>query len=416
MNVKNRIRRSANGLVALTVLFIMLAFGLLTFRDGAVDFRALICGGALSFLLVFAYGMMILAFRNFDRLLYVVVALLIAIGIIMQYRLEPDDAIKQLLMLLAGFIMCFIVQWAIRYHDKLRRWIAPLMIVSAGLLLALLFIGRENGGAKNWISFGGISFQPSEFVKLTLILVLAHVFDRATTIRTMLPALLFAAVCTVLLVAQKDLGAAMLFALTTLVVFFASTGKKGWTLLGTGVGLGGALMSYYLFDHVKYRVQVWRNPWALYEGSGYQIAQGLMAMASGGLFGLGLGLGSPKVIPAYHTDYIFAVICEEFGVLTGICLIALYIVFIIRGLIIALRAPNRFLTIVALGCTVMITLQSFIIIGGVIKLIPLTGITLPFVSYGGSSIVSCTVMFGILQGIAALSDGRTVQEGGRNEH
>lgn len=404
MNAKKKIRRSANGLMTLVIIFILLAFGLLAFREDAMDIKALICGGALSFILILSYVIMAFTKPRFDRLLFVVVALLLAIGVIMQYRLEPGDAIKQLIMLSAGIIVGFIVQAVIRHHEKFRSWITPVMVLSAMLLLALLFLGKEHGGAKNWINIAGFSLQPSEFVKITLVLVLAHYFDKAVKLKDMIPALCFAVVCTALLVVQKDLGAAMLFALTTLVVFFAATGKRMLTLLGAGVGAAGAVASYYLFDHVKYRVAVWQNPWALYEGSGYQIAQGLMAMASGGLFGLGLGLGSPKVIPAYHTDYIFAVICEEFGVLTGICVIALYIVFIIRGLIIAIKAPSRFLTILALGCTVMITLQSFIIIGGVIKLIPLTGITLPFVSHGGSSIISCMIMFGILQGIASISD------------
>lgn len=253
--------------------------------------------------------------------------------------------------------------------------------------------------------------QPSEFVKIVLVLALAHVFDRATKLTQMIPALVFAVVCTLILVMEKDLGAALLFALTTLTVFFAATGRKLLTLLGFGAGALGAYASYHLFDHVKYRVAVFRDPWALYDGSGYQIAQGLMAMASGGLFGMGLGLGSPKSIPAYHTDYIFAVICEEFGVIMGICVIALYMVFIIRGLIIALNAPCRFLTIVAMGCTAIIAFQSFIIIGGVIKLIPLTGITLPYVSHGGSSAMSCMMMFGILQGIASLSHENADPEG-----
>jgi cell division protein FtsW (lipid II flippase) len=205
------------------------------------------------------------------------------------------------------------------------------------------------------------------------------------------------------LVVEKDLGAAMLIALTCLIMYFAATGNLGVTLAGLGMGALGAILSYRFFDHVKLRVEVWQNPWITYDSSGYQIVQGLMAIASGGLFGSGLGLGSAKVIPAYHTDYIFAVICEEFGIIAGVLLIAFYVVFIIRGLIIALNARNRFLMLFALGCTTLITLQSFIIIGGVIKLIPLTGITLPFISFGGSSMIASMISFGFLQGIAADS-------------
>ena len=157
-------------------------------------------------------------------------------------------------------------------------------------------------------------------------------------------------------------------------VYTAYRGKIGTTLVGLGAGAVGAVASYYVFDHVKARVAIWLNHWATYSTSGYQIAQGLMAIASGGLWGLGLTKGLPKSIPAYNTDYIFAVICEEFGIVFGIAVIALYLVFIIRGALIALNARNRYLMLVAFGCTVLITPASFIIIAGVIKLIPLTGI------------------------------------------
>ena len=174
-------------------------------------------------------------------------------------------------------------------------------------------------------------------------------------------------------------------------------------------GAAGAVASYYMFDHVKARVAIWLNPWATYSTSGYQIAQGLMAIASGGLWGLGLTKGLPKSIPAYNTDYIFAVICEEFGIVFGIAVIALYLVFIIRGALIALNARSRYLMLVAFGCTVLITLQSFIIIAGVIKLIPLTGITMPFVSYGGSSMIACMMLLGILEGVS-IQNGEMLQD------
>ena len=230
-------------------------------------------------------------------------------------------------------------------------------------------------------------------------------------------------------VAERDLGAALLIAGTYLILFYTATGDVKATLVGLGSGCVGAVASYFVFDHVRARVAIWQNPWATYETSGYQIAQGLMAIASGGLWGLGLTQGSPKSIPAYNTDYIFAVICEEFGIIFGIAVIALYLVFIIRGALVALYARDRYLMLVAFGCTVLITLQSFIIIGGVIKLIPLTGITMPFVSHGGSSLIASLMLLGILEGVAmrngdmledamdaALEEDRRIsrQEGGEH--
>ena len=282
-------------------------------------------------------------------------------------------------------------------------------IAYAMVLGVLLVIGTENGGAKNWIKLGGISVQPSEFVKVALVFVMANHFTKVKRTWDWLPSAIFAIIVAGLLVAERDLGAALLICGTYLIMFYTATGKIGTTLVGLGAGAAGAVASYYMFDHVKARVAIWLNPWATYSTSGYQIAQGLMAIASGGLWGLGLTKGLPKSIPAYNTDYIFAVICEEFGIVFGIAVIALYLVFIIRGALIALNARSRYLMLVAFGCTVLITLQSFIIIAGVIKLIPLTGITMPFVSYGGSSMIACMMLLGILEGVS-IQNGEMLQD------
>jgi len=214
---------------------------------------------------------------------------------------------------------------------------------------------------------------------------------------------MFVVIITALLVLQRDLGAAMLMIGTFLLVFFAATSNIRATAAALLIGAAGAYASYLLFDHVQARVAIWQDPWATYSTSGYQIAQGLMAMASGGLWGLGLGQGSPKSIPAYHTDYVFAVICEEFGILFGIALIALYLLLVVRGILIALNAADRFSMLTAFGAASLLGIQTFVIIGGVIKLIPLTGITMPFVSYGGSSMIACMMLVGVLQGISSRS-------------
>ena len=276
-------------------------------------------------------------------------------------------------------------------------------LLSLGILAALLFVGKESGGARNWISIGGILFQPSEFVKVALVFLLADALTDHTHVKDLLPILLFVMVAISLLVLQRDLGAAMLLAGVFLLVFFVATSNIRATLAAMLLGGAGAYASYLLFDHVRARIAIWQDPWATYSTSGYQIAQGLMAIASGGLWGLGLGLGSPKMIPAYHTDYIFAVICEEFGIVFGIGVIMLYLLLVVRGVLISLNAQDRFSMLAAFGATALLAVQTFVIIGGVIKLIPLTGITMPFVSYGGSSMIACMLLVGILEGIAAQS-------------
>jgi len=151
-------------------------------------------------------------------------------------------------------------------------------------------------------------------------------------------------------------------------------------------------------------VAIWQNPWSDYDNAGYQIVQSLMAIASGGMFGMGLGLGYPTTIPVYHTDFIFAVICEQFGLIFGLCVLLMYVAIIWRGATTAMAARTSFHGLLAMGATLMIGLQTFVIIGGVIKLIPLTGVTMPFVSYGGTSLVSSMCLVGLLQGVASLNE------------
>ncbi len=398
MNRWNRV--SAAGLLTLIIVFELSAFSLLAFRDGMIDFGAFAFGALLVGLLLFQYVTLTSVFRHLDRYLLIIANVLVAIGLTMQYRIDPEIAYKQIIWFGLGMLMMVISLVFMKRPNFFRRMNWVLMIGAVGVLSLLLVIGDEVSGATNWITVGPISFQPSEFVKIITVFVLAHYLTNSNSLKDIIPLIVYGVIIVGLLVVQRDLGAAVLILLCALTVYYVATGNKGITAMGLGVGAIGAVGSYYLFDHVRARVEIWENPWATYSTSGYQIAQGLMAIASGGLFGMGLTRGSPKMIPAYHTDYIFAVICEEFGVLFGLCVVAFYLVFIVRGALIALNAPDRYTMLIAFGCTVLITLQSFIIIGGVTKLIPLTGITMPFVSYGGSSMIACMMILGILEGIA----------------
>ena len=401
-------RVSAAGLLTLIMLFELSAFSLLAFRDLTLDYTAFLFGGILVALLLFQYISLTSIFRHVDRYLLIIANVLVAMGLIVQYRIDPDIAFKQIVWFGIGMLAMVFCILLMRRPNIFRRINWLLMAGGIGILAVLLVIGNEVFGAKNWITIAGQKFQPSEFVKVGTVFVLAHWLTSSRQVRGIWPLLLYIVGTVGLLVMERDLGAAVLIAGTALIVFYVATGNKALTGLGLMAGGAGAVASYYLFDHVRVRVAIWKNPWATYSGNGYQIAQGLMALASGGLWGMGLTRGSPKLIPAYHTDYIFAVICEEFGIIVGVCIIAFYLVFIVRGALIALNAPDRFTMLVAFGCTVLITLQSFIIIAGVIKLIPLTGITLPFVSYGGSSMIGSMMLLGILEGVA-IQGGETLE-------
>ena len=243
-------------------------------------------------------------------------------------------------------------------------------------------------------------------VKLTLLLILAFFMSR----RRMLPWFLFVLSCLVLLMLQKDLGTALLYFSVTLLLYWASTGNLPVTLLGLAGGGAAAFVGYQRFAHVRRRVAIWLNPWADYDNAGYQLVQGLMAIASGGLFGVGLGLGSPTSIPVYESDFIFAVLCEQFGLIFGLCVLLMMVALVLRGAMIAMAARRSFHGLLAMGASVLLGIQTFVIIGGVLKLIPLTGVTLPFVSYGGTSLISSMCLVGFIQGVESLNEDDLQEE------
>ena len=262
-----------------------------------------------------------------DKLLLSLTNFLCALGVLVLYATSPGTAYRQVMYYGVGLVAMVLCVWMVRLVRSWRLPVVLLMPLSLGALLLPLVMGRETNGATNWIYLGPLSVQPSELVKISLLLILSFYMSR----RRMLPWLLFSVCCLGVLMLQKDLGTALLYYGVTLLLCFASTGNLLLTGLGVVGGAGAAVMGYRMFAHVKKRVAIWRNPWADYENSGYQIVQGLMALASGGLIGVGLGLGTPTSIPVYETDFIFAVICEQFGLIFGVCVLLMYVALIWRG-------------------------------------------------------------------------------------
>ena len=226
------------------------------------------------------------------------------------------------------------------------------MLVGIGALILPLAFGEWNYGAKNWGSLPVIgSFQPSEFVKLSLVLALAYSFSAHRTFWQMMPAIVFAAACLGLLMLQRDLGTALIYYMTTLTMFYVACGNVPLTMIGLAGGAGAAVMGYKMFAHVKVRVAMWRNPWSDPLDKGYQIIQALLAIGSGGLFGVGLGQGTPEKIPMYYNDFIFAVICEQLGIVFGVLLLGVYVLIVLRGVTIISRSRRSFDML--LGCGVL---------------------------------------------------------------
>ena len=396
---KKEKRSSARRLLLIAMLFYFLAFGLLFLYN--YDTRALLLAGVIP-VLIFVSVLGLPKLFPTDRLLLSLSSFLAALGVLVLFRLNPDRGISQLLnymVAIAAMLACtvgvrFIRRW------RLLAWLA--VPVSLGLLALPLLYGSEINGAKNWVTLFGFGFQPSELVKLSLLVALAWLLSR----RRLVPAVLLTGLCLGFLMLQKDLGTALLYFGMALLMMYASTGSQLVLAAGAASGVAGALLGYRMFAHVKKRVAVWLNPWSDRQGAGYQIVQGLIAIANGGLWGTGLRLGNPGVIPASFNDYIFTVICHEFGVVFGLAVLVIFLAVVVRGIAIARQADNAFHALLCLGCTVMLGLQTFVIVAGNIKLIPLTGVTLPLISYGGTSLVSSMCLVGVMQGVYACNRAR----------
>ncbi len=398
---KRQGKRPDRRLVSVIMLFFFSAF-LLISLNGELDLQGLLLAVIVPALIYIA-TLWLPRFFPADKLLLAIANFLCALGVLVLYSTDKgagtSRGFQQAVYYGAGIVAMLVCIMLVRYVRHWKILIKIIMVGAAALLVLPLAIGTEQNGATNWINIGGTSLQPSEMVKLALLLILSYYMSE----RKLVPWFLFALFSLGVLMLQKDLGTALIYYATTLFLFYSSTGNLPLTALGVVGGGGAAVAGYVMFAHVKKRVAIWRNPWIYYETSGYQIVQMLMAIASGGLFGVGLGLGAPRVIPVYFTDCIFAVICEQFGIIFGILVLVMYVILILRGASIATSARHSFHGLLAMGCTVMLGIQTFVIIGGVLKLIPLTGVTMPFVSYGGTSLVSCMGIIGLLQGVASIN-------------
>lgn len=283
------------------------------------------------------------------------------------------------------------------------------------LLLAPLIPGLSAGvinGAQLWIDVAGMRFQPGELAKLTMVVFLAAYLERNRALlsvatyrfgpvmlpapRHLAPLLVATGTALVLLAGLRDLGSALLFLGTFLAMVYVATGRLAYPFLGAVAFAIGASIAYQLFGHVRVRVGIWLDPWSDVTGTGYQLAQSLFALATGGLTGTGIGFGRPQDVPFSATDAIFVVIGEELGLLGATSILLLYLALAMRGLHIAQTARDEFATLLATGLTILLAFQTFVIVGGLTRLVPLTGITLPFVSYGGSSLLSNYLLIAVL--------------------
>lgn len=325
------------------------------------------------------------------------------VGFVILGRLASDYAIHQMILATAAMVFCIFVPLIIekfRILEKMGWYYAVLGIL---FLMLVFVIGVEKYGSRNWISVGGIAIQPSEFVKILYVFFMASLLSQTTKFKHIVIISAVAAVHVVILVAEKDLGAALIYFVTYIFVLYVATTKVLYLGAGLAGGTAASVVAYHLFSHVRTRVQAWRDPWAEIRGGGYQVAQSLFAIGTGGFIGMGLGKGLPGSVPVVESDFVFSAISEELGGVFAICLIMVYLSSYIMFVNIAMKMKKQFYKLTAFGLSVVFIFQVFLCVGGVTKFIPSTGVTLPLISYGGSSIVTTIIIFSVIQGMYVLN-------------
>lgn len=403
MKAKKREKRLLN----LVYLLCLLLFTALGFLQQPFDKFALIMGVVLFVLIGYSHFIVRRFYPDGDKFILIFASVLAVVGVAMLYRINPNTAIKQFIWIALGIIGYILIVVILPDLKSFAKYKNVYMIITLVLMPLALIFGTEQFGAKNWILIGPISFQPSEFAKIALVLYLAAALATYESKKSFKeevkqlfqPALVagFSMGCMVL---QRDLGSALIFFGISITLLYVATSKKKYVFTALGLAAIGSVAGYTMFGHVRERVMIWRDPWKYALGSSYQIVEGMYSIAAGGLFGVGLGQGHFQNLPVKESDMIYAIICEEFGIIFAIGLMIIYFLLFYRGIRAAFVTKDSYSQLIAVGFSTMIACQTLVIIGGIFSVIPLTGITLPIISYGGSSVLTIFFALGILQKIS----------------
>lgn len=339
-------------------------------------------------------------YRKSSFLLINNMCMLLSVGFIMLCRLDLEKAQRQLAIVAIGTAISLIIPVIIRKMKFLVKLTWGYAAVGILLLGIVLVLAQTTYGAK--ISIFGV--QPTEIIKITFVFFMASLLWEDSSFRQIVKATVVAGIHVLILVMSRDLGSAVVFFICYLVMIYVASKKARYLALGFSGGAVACVIAYQLFGHVRQRVSAWKDPMAVYNNEGYQIVQSLFAIGTGGWFGMGLCQGSPRSIPVVTEDFIFSAICEELGGLFAVCLILVCMSFFLMIVNISLQIKNPFYKLIALGLGTEYAFQVFLTIGGATKFIPMTGITLPLVSYGGSSAMSTIIMLAIIQGLYILRE------------
>lgn len=343
-------------------------------------------------------------YPNVSRLIVNNMCMLLCIGFIMIARLSFSSAVKQFIFAVLGSVFGLVVPVIIRKMKSLTNLTYLYAGIGFAALAAVAVFAGESGGAQLGFQIAGFGIQPSEFVKILFVFYVASSLQNNTSFKQVVITTAIAAAHVLILVLSTDLGAALIFFVVYLVMLYVATRQPFYAVAGVGAGSVAAVIGYKLFAHIKTRVAAWKDPFEVYNDGGYQVAQSLFAIGTGSWFGMGLYQGSPELIPVRESDFIFSAIAEELGLIFALCLILICVSCYVMFLNIAMEIRNQFYKLVALGLGTCYIFQVFLTVGGVTKFIPSTGVTLPLVSYGGSSLLSTMIMIGIIQGLYIIRE------------
>ena len=416
-------------LLALGAVPVFLLYAMYVIQQGGQpSFETLVVPIGLAAAFAVAHVAVRLLAPGADPAILPIVFVLSGVGITFVTRLAPSMAVRQVVWLFVSIAAMVAVLACVRSLERLARYKYTIGIIGVVLLLAPMVLGTERYGSKLWIEIGGFSFQPGELAKVLVIIFLASFLSenrellsianrnvlglKVPRLRMLLPLLAIWLVSLAIVVWERDLGSAVLFFAIFVVMLFVATGRWFYPIVSVLLLAVGIFLAYQFFGHVRTRVDIWLDPFADSADKGYQIVQSLYSLADGGLIGTGIGRGMPTLVPLSYSDFIFTAIAEELGLLGGSAVLLLFMLFAVRGLLTAARARSDLSAFMAVGLTASISLQAFIIVGGVTKLIPMTGITLPFMAQGGTSLLASFIAVGLLLRCGDEGTGTQVEMAG----
>lgn len=375
--------------------------------------------GDITYLFFYAFQQIVLyatvilfrmLYPKTNRLLVNNMCMLLTVGFVILTRLSLGKAIRQFIIVMISLVIALVIPFFVSRFRFLKEWkwiYAAAGIVALGIVLVL---GQTTYGSKLSYTIAGLTFQPSEFVKIIFVFFVASALYKAAGFFEVFTTAVIAAAHVIILVCSKDLGSALIF--FVVYVLMVVVASRNWLYLLAGVSGGSvaAYLAYCVFPHIQVRVQAFKDPWSVIDSTGYQITQSLFAITSGGWFGLGLFKGTPESIPFVEADFIFSAITEELGLLFALCVILICVSSFVMFMNISMNLKDKFYQLTAFGLGVTYIFQVFLTIGGGCKFIPLTGVTLPFISYGGSSVLTTLIMFSITEGLSMIQEEEAEEE------